>query len=88
MPLFSKQKRHIISISHGRLPKLPKIQAKGPESIDVHSELEAEHLVVIDESNENNAFSNVAHDEFAVVSEREEVIQSFFFLILKINSDD
>ena len=80
MPLFSKRKRHVISISHSRL-KLPKIQAKDPESIDVHSELEAECLVVIDENNENNAFSNSAHDEFAVGSEREEVIQSFFFLI-------
>ena len=53
---FQKRTRHLISISHGRLPKLPKIQAKDPESIDVHSELEAERLVVIDESNENNAF--------------------------------
>ena len=64
MPLFSKRKRHLISISHGRLPKLPKIQAKDPESIDVHSELEAERLVVIDESNENNAFSNLMSNQF------------------------
>ena len=35
--------------------------------------------MVIDESNENNAFSNSAHDEVAVGSEREEAIQSFFF---------